>query len=77
MDPDRCHLAGVDFLGSMEVDLWGIYAKIARKMREEVERVEKMACGGKMIGRAGIYRVEIIRRGEWLFAAAKSVYAAA
>ena len=37
VEPDRYHLVGVDFLGAMEVDLWGGYAKIARKMRKEVE----------------------------------------
>ena len=65
--PDRCHLAGVDFLGAMEVDLWGTSTKNSNKMRKEAEGAAKWRVEGKMIGYAGIYKAQNIHR----FAAAK------
>ena len=67
MELDRCRLARVDFLGSIEVDLWGRSSKNTKKMREEAERAAKWRVEGKMIGHAGIYRAQNILR----FAAAK------
>ena len=62
VEPDHCHFVGVNFLGAMEVDMWGRFSKIARKMREEVEGAAKMSVEGKMIGHVGIYRAQNIRR---------------
>ena len=73
VEPDRCHLVRMGFLGAMEVDLCGRYAKNTKKKREEVERVAKWRVEEKMIGHAGIYGAQNISR----FAAVKSVYAVA
>ena len=55
------------------------YAKITKKKKNKRERRKgsKMACGGKMNSRAGIYRAQNIRRDEGLYTLVKSVYAAA
>ena len=46
---DRCCLAGVDFLGAMEVDLWAQICKNnkKKKTREEEERAAKWRVEGK------------------------------
>ena len=59
VEPDRCSLVGVDFLGAMEVDLWSISAKTARKMRGDVEGAAEKTLEGKTIGHVGIYRPKI------------------
>ena len=41
VEPERCRLAGTDFLGAMVVVIWSKSTKISRKMREEVEGVAK------------------------------------
>ena len=67
MEPDRCCLARVDFLGAMEVDLWGISENNTKKMREEGEKAEKWLVEGKTFGRTGFFRAQNICR----FAVAK------
>ena len=47
VEPDRCHLVGVDFLGAMKVDLWGRSAKKHKENEQGSRRGNKMACGGK------------------------------
>ena len=45
---NHCHLAGVDFLGAMEVDLGRRYAKITKKKtKREEERAAKRRVEGK------------------------------
>ena len=62
MEPNHCRLDGVDFLGAMEVDLWGKYAK-SNKENEIKGKGSKKECGGnRMKGRAGIYRAQNIHR---------------
>ena len=41
VEPDRCRLAGVDFLGDKEVDLGVQICKNNKKTREEEERAAK------------------------------------
>ena len=60
--PDRCCLAGVDFLGAMEVDLREQICKNNKKKNERGRRKDsKKACGGKMNSRVGIYTAQNIR----------------
>ena len=47
VEPDRCHLARVDFLGAMEVDLWVQICKNNKKNKRGSKKGNKMACGGK------------------------------
>ena len=56
MESDRCCLAGVDFLGAMEVDLGVQIYKNNKKTRENEERTIKSCVEGKMKSRAGVYR---------------------
>ena len=44
---DRCRLAGVDFLGAMEVDLWGRSAKKHKENERGSRKGSKMEGGGK------------------------------
>ena len=41
VEPDHCCLAVVDFLGAIEVDIWGKSAKNTKRTREEAERAAK------------------------------------
>ena len=47
MEQDRCRLAGVDFLGAMEVGLWGRSAKNNEENEGGRGKGSKKACGGK------------------------------
>ena len=47
VEPDRCHLAGVDFLGAMEVDLWSRSAKKHKENKRGSRKGSKMAGVGK------------------------------
>ena len=64
MELDCCCLAGVDFLGAMEVDLGVRICKNNNKNKRGRGKGSKKACGGKMKGRVGIYRAQNIRRYE-------------
>ena len=46
VEPDYCRLAVVDFLGAMEVDIWGKSAKNTKRTREEAERAAKWRVEG-------------------------------
>ena len=52
----------MDFLGAMEVDLGVQICKNNKKNERGRGKGNKNACGGKMKGRAGIYRAQNIRR---------------
>ena len=47
MEPDRCCLAGVDFLGAMEVDPWEQICKNNKKNEIGRRKGRKKARGGK------------------------------
>ena len=72
MEPDRCRLDGVDFLGAMEVDLWGRFEKQQKENEGGIKTSSKMAGGGKNNWLRGYFRAHNFRR----FTATKSVYAA-
>ena len=67
MESEHCRLAGVDFLGDMEVDLGAQICKMNKENETGSRKGRKKVSGGEMNSRASIYRAQNIRR----FTAAK------
>ena len=62
VEPHRCLLTGINFLGAMVVDRGVEICKHNKKMREGEERVAKIHVEGKMKRCASLCRAQNIRR---------------
>ena len=76
VEPDRWRLAGVDFLGAMEVDLGMQIYKNNKRQRKRKERQPKVVWGGNEQPCAYFKgsKYSLLCCGEGLYAEAKRVY---